>query len=325
MSQDYYSLLGVSKSASEADIQKAYRRLARKHHPDLAEDKQKAKEQFQQVQQAYDVLNDPEKRRLYDQLGPNFESYSNARRGPFPGGAGGQPMDVDLGDLFGRGGAGGASLEDLLKQFGMFGRGGGAGRSAAGGGGAPFEPAPPEPAPREAREQITIPFGTAVLGGQHQLQLAREGGNVESITLKIPAGIDSGQTLRLRGQGPAPRGGPRGDLIVAVHVAPHPHFERRGNNLHLVVPISISEAVHGAKIDLPTPHGTIAVTVPAMTSSGKVLRLKGMGVRPSGKSQGDLLAELQIALPRQITPQQQESLAQWAAALDESPRRDLQW
>lgn len=320
MPEDYYQVLGVAKNASDADIQKAYRRLARKHHPDLAEDKKKAKEQFQKIQQAYDVLSDAEKRRRYDQLGPNFESYATGGRGPFGGGAhpGGQ-MEVDLGDLLGRGGAGGASLDELLKQFGMFGGRGGPG------GQAPFGGPPPEAPPRESEEQITVPFSTAILGGQHQLQLQRDGASPESITLKIPAGIESGQTLRLRGQGAADRRGERGDLLVTVNVAPHPHYERRGNNLQIVVPISIREAVLGAKIDLPTPHGTIAITVPAQSSSGKLLRLKGMGVRPAGRPPGDLIAELQIVLPKQLSDSQLQSLQEWSATIDDHPRRKVSW
>jgi DnaJ-class molecular chaperone len=317
MSEDYYQILGVAKNASDADIQKAYRRLARKHHPDLAEDKQKAKEQFQRVQQAYDVLSDPEKRRRYDQLGPNFESYATGGRGPFGSGPHPGGMEIDLGDLFGQGGAGGASIEELLRQFGMPGRTRSRGRS--GGGTRTAEP------PAEAVEQITIPFNTAVLGGQHQLQLARDGAAPESITLKIPAGIESGQTLRLRGQGASDRRGNRGDLLVAVQVAPHPHFERRGVNLHVVVPVSIREAVLGAKIDLPTPHGTISVSVPPNSSSGRLLRLKGMGIRPAGRPHGDLIAEIRIVLPAEMTEHQKKQLRDWAEGLGDQPRRELSW
>jgi curved DNA-binding protein len=317
MPQDFYHTLGVNKDASETDIQKAYRRLARKHHPDLAEDKLMAKEQFQKIQHAYDVLSDPEKRRLYDQLGPNFESYSQAKRGPFSGGTPpGGPMDIDLGDLFGRGGARGASMEDLLKQFGMHGRGAGQPQ---------FGDEPPPTPTRETQEEVTVPFNTAVLGGQHQLQLARDGAASESITMKIPAGIEPGQSLRLRGQGPAGRGGKRGDLLVTIRIAPHPHFERRGNNLRLVVPISVHEAVHGAKIDIPTPHGIVSITVPPVSSSGKLLRLKGMGIKPAGKPPGDLIAELQIVLPSQMSTEQKDALGDWALAIQDEPRRNLAW
>lgn len=317
MPQDYYEILGVSKSASDADIQKAYRRLARQHHPDLAEDKTKAKEQFQKIQHAYDVLSDSEKRRRYDQLGPNFESYAGGPQGPF----GGEGAEIDLGDLFGRG-QGGASFEELLKQFGAFGRGpessGGRSRHST-------YAEPSEPEPRESEQQITIPFGTAILGGEHQLQLAREGQTAESITLKIPAGIDSGQTLRLRGQGSMNRRGKRGDLLVTVQVAAHPHFERRGNNLYVDLPISVSEAILGAKIDIPTPHGVIAITVPPDSSSGKLLRLKGMGVRPPNKPAGDLIVELQIVVPPHLTAEEREQFKAWATQVGQTPPRNLAW
>lgn len=319
MPQDYYQTLGVPKNASAADLQKAYRRLARKHHPDLAEDKQQAKEQFQKIQQAYDVLSDPEKRRRYDQLGPNFESYANAGRGPFGGGP--QPggsMEFDLGDLFGGGGAGGASLEELLRQFG------GAGRTGPRRHAQPGREAPTA-GPRDTEEKITVPFNTAVLGGQHQLQLTRDGATGENITLKIPAGIEPGQTLRLRGQGAADPRGKRGDLLVTVQVAPHPHFDRRGNHLHVVVPISIREAVLGAKIDIPTPHGTIAITVPPKSSGGSLLRVKGLGVKAANRPAGDLIAELQIVLPKQLSAEQEQRLDDWARTIDESPRRNLAW
>jgi DnaJ-class molecular chaperone len=308
MSHDYYQALGVSRTASADEIQKAYRRLARKHHPDLAEDKQKAKEQFQRIQQAYDVLSDPEKRRMYDQLGPNFESYAQAGRGPF-GGPQGPAMEFDLRDLFGAGGAGGAPLDEILRQFG------GQGPSAGGRRRSPT----PQPDPADAAQEITIPFQTAVLGGQHQLQWLRDG-STESVTIRIPPGIESGQTLRLRGQGPARRG-KRGDLLVTVHIAAHPHFERHAANLHVRVPISIREAILGAKIDLPTPHGVAAITIPPMSSSGQLLRLKGMGVKPAG----DLIAELQIVLPKHLSTAQRDGLQEWAESIDEQPRRQLVW
>jgi DnaJ-class molecular chaperone len=219
-----------------------------------------------------------------------------------------------LGDLFGKGGAGGPSLDELLRQFGGF-----AQRQPRRG-----QAAAPEEAPGDLNEEITIPFGTAVLGGQYQLQWSR-GGKPESISIKIPAGIEAGQSLRLRGQGPAGPRGRRGDIIVKVHVAPHPHFERRGNNLHVVVPISLVEAVQGAKLDLPTPHGTITITVPPLSSSGRQLRLRGMGIRPEGKPPGDLLAELQIELPQDLSQEQREKLAEWASSVSGSPNRRISW
>jgi DnaJ-class molecular chaperone len=327
MADDYYQILGVSRSASESEIQKAYRRLARKHHPDLAEDKKRAKEKFQKIQQAYDVLSDPEKRKLYDQLGPNFESYAQASRGgQGPGGGGRGAGGFDFRDVFGQGGGDGPPLEEILRQFGF--RGGGGGRRSA-----PFEfdtgPMPteePPPRPADRREEITISFQTAVAGGKHQIQLVRPDGRTQAISLTIPAGIEDGKTMRLRGQGDARPGGANGDLIVRIRVAPHPVFTRHAKNLHVVVPITVAEAVSGGKIELPTPHGEVTLTIPPFSSSGRQMRLKGMGIRPANQSPGDLIAELQIVLPETRDDSQAEALEQLAERLGTyAPRARLRW
>ncbi len=225
--------------------------------------------------------------------------------------------------MFGEG-AGGMPLEELLKQFGGFGGQRGHTHSPFGRGGP--RPTPPESEPAELREEITVPFRTAVVGGQHQIQLLRRGGKSESITMRIPAGIADGKTLRLRGQGDQLPDGRQGDLLVKIRVAPHPNYTRRGANLHVVVPISLQEAVAGAKIDLPTPHGTLAVSVPPNSSSGRLLRLKGMGIRGKDHSAGDLIAELQIVLPESLSSEQAESLRRLADQLgDYNPRKKLQW
>ena len=300
---DYYKVLGVSKNASADEIQKAYRKLARKYHPDLHADgeekaREQAKQMFQKVQQAYDVLSDEKKRQMYDQLGPNFEQMGGA--GPFGGGGspfggGGSPFGgasgIDLSQLFGGGGGagGGRGFEDILRQMG--------GAGTAGGGRGPQ--APPSRG-SDIEQEITVPFSTAVLGGQHQLSLQRRSGKVDKIDVKIPAGIDSGKKIRLRGQGRSGAGAP-GDLLITVKVAPHPNYSRKGLNLHVTVPITLMEAVAGAAIDLPTPHGTVSLKVPPGSSSGKSLRLKGMGIKEKDKS-GDLIAQLQIMVPEQVSP-----------------------
>ena len=312
---DYYKLLGVSKSASDDEIQKAYRKLARKYHPDLHADedekqKEKAKQQFQKVQQAYDVLSDPKKRQMYDRMGPGFEQMGG---GGNPFGSGGNPFGaggIDLSQIFGgAGGAGGAGgFEDIFRQMG----GGG---PMGGRPGATQAPAKGT----DAEQEITVPFATAVLGGQHQVSLQRRGGKVDRIDVKIPAGIEANKKIRLRGQGnSAGNGGPRGDLMITVKVAQHPNYSRKGLNLNVTVPISLIEAVEGAKIDIPTPHGTVSIKVPPNTSSGKALRLKGMGIKSKDRS-GDLIATLQIAVPDEISKSDLELLKQ----LDESWSNDL--
>ena len=322
-SDDYYEVLGVSKSATEDEIQKAYRKLARKYHPDLHADKsdrekESAKQNFQKVQQAYDVLSDPKKRQMYDRFGPGFEQM-----GGNPFGGQGNPfggMDIDLSSLFGgaggagAGGAGAGGFEQIFRQMG-------GGRS--GPGPQPRTQAPPKPEPIE--QEITISFATSVLGGEHQVSFQRTNGKVETISVKIPAAIENGKKIRLRGQGAESYSGQRGDLLIVVKVAPHPNYKRRGLNLHLTVPITLAEAALGAKVDVPTPHGTVTLTVPAGTSSGKSLRLKGMGIRSKDKK-GDLIAELQLQLPEDLTEEDEKLIQQLELAYqDKDLRSEIRW
>ncbi len=322
--EDYYKTLNVSKSATEEEIQKAYRKLARKYHPDLHADgtereQEKAKQNFQKVQQAYDVLSDKKKRRMYDQMGPGFEQMGGGnpfggQGNPF-GGMGGGGMDIDLSSLFGGGGAGGRAgggFEQIFRQMG--GRGGSPQQQTR----APEKPEPVEQA-------ITVAFATSVLGGAHQVSFQRTNGKVETISVKIPAGIEHGKKIRLRGQGAESYSGQRGDMMIVVKVAPHPNYRRKGLNLLLTVPITLGEAVLGAKVDVPTPHGTVTLTVPAGTSSGKSLRLKGMGVR-AGEKKGDLIAELEITLPEELTEEDEKLIRQLELAYqDKNPRDEISW
>ncbi len=331
MADDHYKTLGVSRSASAEEIQKAYRRLARKYHPDLAEDKEQAKQKFQKVQHAYDVLSDPKKKELFDQFGSEFAQGRN----PFQGGQ--KPNGFDMEQMFGGGGGGGGGggmppggFEEILKQ--VFGAG--AGQAAGPGGGGPrgfpgggfggrgkTKSRPPVKGD-DVQQSITVPFATAVLGGKHQLSLQRASGKVENLTVTIPAGMTSGKKIRLRGQGyPSPEQGPQGDMLVTVQVAPHPAFERSGDNLLLVLPITIFEAIEGAKIDLPTPHGEVTITVPPGSSSGKRLRLKGMGIRKSESQASDLMVELKIVVPENLTEPQNELLQSFADSLEQTPPR----
>lgn len=311
MASDYYDILGVSRSANSDEIQKAYRKLARKYHPDLHEDKDVAKEKFQQIQNAYDVLSDPEKRRMYDQFGPNFEQMGGAGANPFGGGGG---PEIDLSQLFGGGGGG---FEQIFKQFG----GGGAGPM---GSGHRTQTAPPQNL--DIEQSITIPFATSVLGGQHQVSIQRSSGKVETMDVKIPVGIQDGKKIRLRGQGRSGPRGAKGDLLIKVQVASHPSFRRSENNLSVKVPITLAEAIQGTKIDLPTPHGTVTITVPPGSTRGKPLRLKGMGVKPNGKPAGDLMVELEVVIPSDLNEQQQKLFDEFVSQLDqEDPRSEVIW
>jgi curved DNA-binding protein len=317
MAKDHYAALGVSRTASQEEIQKAYRKMARKYHPDMNPDDASAKNKFQEVQAAYEVLSDPEKRKRYDQFGADFEQVG-AGGGPrgwrYTTSHGPQTYPFDLDDLFGAGGAGvegGGNFSDLFKQFGR-GRGGRREARAARG--------------NDLKHELTVPFATAVLGGEAALTLRRQNGETETIRVKIPVGIEDGKKIRLRGQGePGMGDAPPGDILLTIHVSPHPHFRRSGTRLDVRVPITLSEAALGAKIDVPTPHGTISLTVPPNTSSGKRLRIKGHGVRPANQPPGDLFAEVQIVLPDGLSAVEREQLAEIANRYPHWPRSELRW
>ena len=327
MAEDHYQTLGVPRSASAEDIRKAYRELARKYHPDLHPDDNAAKEKFKKVQTAFDVLNDPSKREMYDRYGSSFEGVGaggqgggwaggGGGRGPFPG-AGGFPGggEIDLESLFG--GAGG--FADMFRGAGGAGaRGAGTGRGR-------------KRAAQVAGEDITarieVPFKLAIEGGKTDVRLDRDG-KAETISVTIPQGLPDGARMRLRGRGlPGSGGGPAGDLLLEVRVESHPVFHRDGDTLEVTLPVSLAEAIEGAKVDVPTPWGTISLRIPAGTSGGRKLRAQGMGVRHANGSKGDLIAEVQIMLPESANP---EALAQLLAAAKvaagaAAPRAQLRW
>lgn len=305
MAEDYYKTLGVSRTATPEEIQKAYRKLARKHHPDMNPDDAAAKKRFQEIQQAYDVLNEPEKRKKYDQFGENFEHMQ--------GGGGAQGFDFN--EVFGGGGAfNGMDLGDMFRQF----AGGGAGPGAGRGRRAPRAGA-------DLQASMTVPFQTSVTGGDTVVSLDRGSGKPESITVKIPAGMEEGKKIRLRGQGQQVPNGRSGDLILTIHIAAHPFFKRNGWNLELKLPITLGEAVRGATIDVPTPNGVVALRIPPMTSSGRKLRVRGQGVPAKDGSTGDLYVEIQIRLPEQSSPELLEAAARYDAAYQGTLRADLSW
>jgi len=309
---DYYKVLGVSRSATPDEIRKAYRKLARENHPDVKKDDKQAAERFQQVQEAYDVLGNAEKRVQYDRFGANFQQAGRRPGGPGPGGqsrtwstGGGQAPQFDFEDLFGGGGA--VDLEGLF--------GGGGGRRGR-------TPRPAKGADLEATVQVA--FETAARGGSVDIHL-EQNGKAETLGVKIPAGVDTGSVIRLAGQGgPGRNGGPTGDLLLTVDVQPHRYFRREGANLLLDVPITPSEAVLGAKVDVPTlSEGTVVLTVPPGTSSGMKLRLRGKGVLdPQTKQPGDQFIVLKIVVPRESSEPVQ-TLYRQVAGTESSPRAGL--
>ncbi len=322
MAEDYYKTLGVKRDATQADLEKAYRALAKKYHPDLNPDDKTAKKKFQAVQAAFDVLNDPKKRELYDRYGSSFEDVARAKAqggGAGPGGfhPGQMPPgaeDIDFSQLFGgQFGGGQGGFADIFSQF----RGGGSGRRRRQAGASRGQ---------DVESSIEIPFNLAVTGGHTQLSISRDGEHTETLEVKIPAGIDDGKKIRLRGQGqPAPEGGTPGDLLILVHVSPHPWFTRKGDDLFVKLPITLGEALQGGKVDVPTPKGTVAITVPANTSSGKRLRIKGRGVEPKGRPAGDLYAEVQIVLPEGLDAATIETIRAAETKQPLHPRDQLRW
>ena len=316
MAQDYYQILGIPRAASQAEIQKAYRKLARKFHPDMNPDDKTAKDKFKKIQEAYDVLNDPQKREMYDRYGSAFESAGGGAGPRWQSPRGGPEgfQDIDFGQIFGQGGAAGGygGFEEILQQFAGGARRGR--RPSARSRGADLE------------HELHIPFNTSIAGGQAQLSVRRAGGKVEAITVKIPTGIEDGEKMRLRGQGePSPSGGTPGDLMITIRVAAHPHFRRHGKDLELSVPVTLAEAALGAKIDVPTPQGEISLRIPAGTSSGKRLRLKGLGVPAADGSRGDLYAEVQIVIPESLDEEALELVRRFDKRRALQPRADLKW
>lgn len=305
--RDYYETIGVSRSASADEIKKAYRKLAKKHHPDANPDDPGAQKKFAEITEAYEVLSDTEKRQKYDQFGSNWSKV---------GGGGGSPF----GGFGGGGGGAGFDLNDILG--GMFG-GGGGGSSPFGGGGGRRQPRAQNGQNIEA--EIRVPFQVGVEGGEHELTL-QTGGKVNRLTAKIPAGINDGGKVRLAGQGhPGQGGGAPGDVIVTVKISPHPWFRREGANLLVDVPISPAEAVLGSKVDVPTlSEGTVVMSIPPGTSSGAKLRLRGKGAldRKTG-DRGDQLVVVKIVVPKTTSAEVEALYRQVLEAAPENPREGI--
>ncbi|MGA0847775.1 MAG: DnaJ C-terminal domain-containing protein [Pontimonas sp.] len=305
LEKDFYKVLGVSKDASESEIKKTYRSLARKFHPDSNPGDASAEARFKEISEAYSVLSDSQQRSEYDQIramqagGPRF----TAGGGPggfedvFGGMFGGMPrqgQSADFGDLF----------------SGLFGGG-------QGGFSGYREPTKG----RDVVSRVTLDLPTAIKGTEVSL----EGPGGKKITARVPAGVKDGQKIRIRGKGhPSPDGGKPGDVIITVGVPKHQIFAREGDHLRVEVPITFGEATLGATIEVPTIDGEVVkVKVPAGTPSGKVLRVKGRGVR-AGAALGDLLVELQVAVPAHLSKAAQGHLEKLMSALPkENPREDL--
>ena len=292
--KDFYKVLGVSKDVSDAELKKTYRKLSRKFHPDTNPGDAKAEAKFKEVSEAYSVLSDSKERAEYDQMramgpGPRFNPGAGGQQYPggFPGGAN----------------MGGAGFEDVFAN--LFGGGG-------------FNRGPQKGA--DLSMSSTLDFIDGVKGTQLKVRL----GSGET-TIKIPAGVLDGQKIKIAGKGQqSPNGGPAGDLIISVSIKPHPVFTREGNNLRLTVPVTFSEAVLGATIQVPTLGGEpVKLKVAPGTPNGRVLRVKGRGV-VTAKAEGDLLATVEIAVPSHVSDKAKTALEAFDELLpDEDPRADL--
>ncbi len=282
MSKSLYETLGVSENATADEIKKAYRKLARKYHPDINKSPE-AQEKFKEINAAYEVLSDPEKKAKYDQFGDQMFGGQN-----FSDFARSQGAEVDLEEILRAmfGGAGGFSSGGF--SSGGFSSGGfGGGFGSSGFGGARYRT--PD---LDVKTSITIPFITSVLGGKHHITLD----NGESFDIKIPAGIKTGKTLRVRGKGRS-YNGQRGDLLIVVNVAPSPDYERRGDDLYKTIDIPLKTALFGGKIEVETPEKKVTLKVPKNTKNGQKFRLKDKGFPKSGGGKGDLYLVANIVLP----------------------------
>ncbi|MGQ7312468.1 DnaJ C-terminal domain-containing protein [Microbacterium arabinogalactanolyticum] len=297
--KDFYKTLGVSKDISDAELKKTYRKLARKYHPDSNPGDAAAEAKFKEISEAYSVLSDAEQRREYDEI----RAMGSGARFTAPGGGGAGGFE----DVFSRFGQGGGRQADFDDIFSMFNQGGGSfggGRFGQSSGGFRGFGGPQKGADVTAR--TTLDFVTAAKGETITLQ-AEDG---KPFKIKVPAGVADGQKIRLRGRGrPSPDGGEPGDIVVQVAVRPHPVFTREGLNLRLTVPVTFTEATLGATIEVPTLGGeTVKLRVAPGTPSGRVLRVKGRGIASAKKGTGDLLAELQVAVPSHLDEAAKEAL-----------------
>lgn len=322
--RDPYDILGVAKGADAAAIKSAFRKQAKKLHPDANKQDPKAATKFAELNAAYEILGDEEKRKAFDrgeidaEGKPRFQGFAGA--GAHPGGRQGFENFTWSTDGFrqraGGRGFGGGGFEDILKDvFG--GRGGRRGRGAAG---MEFEPEDFGPVPRGAdiSAELTITLPEAANGDTKRLRLS----NGKELDVKIPAGLTDGQTIRRKGQGMSGPDGSSGDLLIRVTIAPHPLFKADGADLRLELPITVYEAELGGKVRVPTLDGAVELTIPAHTSSGRTFRLKGKGM-PVKQGRGDLLVTMQIVLPDRRDPDFEQLMHKWRDTQPYNPRRDI--
>jgi DnaJ-class molecular chaperone len=331
--RDPYEVLGVTKSASAADIKSAFRKLAKKLHPDANKHDPKAAGRFAELNAAYEIVGDKDKRKAFDngeidaEGKPRFQGFEGF--GPQPGARGGfgregafetfswgpEGLRTSSGGSAGARGFGG--FEDILKD--VFGARGAAGRGARGGGNVHFEPEDfGAGAGRDVSASLSITLPEAAKGVKKRVQLPTG----KEVEVKIPPGLDEGQQIRLKGQGLPGAGGRNGDLLITVSVTPHPLFLRDGADLRLDLPVTLYEAVLGGKVRVPTLDGAVELAIPAGTNAGRTFRLKGKGF-PGKERKGDLLVSVRIVLPEEHDAELETLMRKWREAKPYDPRKGM--
>ena len=341
--KDYYKLLGVSKSAAQDEIKKAYRKLAKQYHPDANKNNPEATEKFKAIGEAYEVLKDPDKRSRYDQLGSNWKAYSRSGAGAgagWPGGAqwqstgtgSGSPnfsgSGFDFGDVgggfsdffemfFGKGSD--SRFQDFSSSYGKTGSTGKQNQRTGWRGRSTVEKG------QDVQSKLTITLREAYYGTERSLKLQNQDGKIRTINVKIPKGIKDGGKIRVTGEGgKSASGGASGDLYLLIEISKNHFFTRKEDNLYCEIPVTIKEAIFGASIGVPTFAGNVLVKLPAGTQSGKTLRLKGKGM-PLVKSTeaGDLYAKIKIVIPENMTTEQKKHLEEFSKIYNENPREKI--
>ena len=317
--KDYYQTLGVSKTASDKELKQAYRKAARKHHPDVNPGDKSAEAKFKEINEAYEVLGDPEKRKKYDELGANWRMYEQAQQqgqgwpgSPFGSAAGPQEgawnintgpggyrtmTEEEMQDLFGNQ----DPFSDFFRTF--FGGGMGGGREARTRGRAARSQKG-----RDIEHPVDLTLEEAYHGATRRISI-KQGGHARSVDVRIPPGVKDGSRVRAAGEGEAgANGGAAGDLYLRVQTRPHPVFERKGDNLHTKIGVPVTTAVLGGEAQVPTVTGSVRLKIPETTQSGQVFRLKGHGMPIVGKpdGRGDLYATVDVQLPRSLSPEQKQ-------------------
>ena len=314
--RDYYEILGVDRNATPEQIKAAYRRMARKYHPDVSKDPDAAKK-FKEATAAYEVLSDPQKRRAYDQFGhaaatggfggagdPRVRTGSH-RTGPFA--AGGFPFNLD--EIFSASPFSGMNLEEILSALG------GRGRTAT------KRRKRTVRFPRDLEYPVTLDFMQAVKGCSVRVQIGDNRGQFQQVEVKIPPGVRDGSKVRVRGKGLD-----GGDLYIITHVREHPYFRREGDDIYLELPVTVTEAALGTKVTVPTVDGPATVKIPPGTSSGTKLRLRNKGApNPKTKTRGHQYVLIRIVLPKEISQRGKELLAEFDKTDPIDPRKNLPW